>query len=57
MTCGMRRLNHDPAGWLQDSFDQGVMQEAIFDDDGNMLRIKARPTTWVPPDVNDPEYT
>ena len=53
----MCRLNHDPAGWLQDSFDQGVMQEAIFDDDGNMLRIKARPTTWVPPDVNDSEYT
>ncbi|KAK9818802.1 hypothetical protein WJX74_001883 [Apatococcus lobatus] len=51
------RLNHDPAGWLLDSFDQGVMQEAIFDEDGNMLRIKARPTTWVPPDVSDPEYT
>ena len=34
-----------------------MMQEAVFDEDGNMIRVKARPTTWHPPDVHDPDYT
>ncbi|KAK9867171.1 hypothetical protein WJX84_000431, partial [Apatococcus fuscideae] len=50
------RLSADPSTWLTGSW-QGVMQEGIFDEDGNMIRVKARPTQWHPPDEHDPEYT
>ncbi|KAK9837588.1 hypothetical protein WJX74_000980 [Apatococcus lobatus] len=49
------RLGPDAHAWFSGSW-QGVMQEAMFDEDGNMFRVKARPTTWVPPDEHYPDY-
>ena len=51
----MCRLGPDAHAWLSKGW-QGVMQEAMFDEDGNMLRVKARPTTWVPPDESYQDY-
>ncbi|KAK9818837.1 hypothetical protein WJX74_010622 [Apatococcus lobatus] len=48
------RLHEDPQEWLPDSHQSGFIQELIWDEDGQMIRLEERPSIWHPPKASDP---
>ena len=46
-----RRLATRPEEWLAEGAWRGMMQEAVWDEDGDMLMLRPRPAVWCPPDA------
>ncbi|KAK9842046.1 hypothetical protein WJX81_005876 [Elliptochloris bilobata] len=44
------RLAARPEEWLAEGTWRGTMQEAVWDEDGDMLMLRPRPAVWCPPD-------
>ena len=50
------RLDADPEKWLAHGEWEGTMSEVIWDDDGEMLRLRNRPAIWSPPDPQSKDH-
>ena len=46
-----RRLATRPEEWLAEGTWRGMMQEAVWDEDDDMLMLRPRPAVWCPPDA------
>ncbi|KAK9818828.1 hypothetical protein WJX74_007859 [Apatococcus lobatus] len=49
-------LHADPEKWLEHGDWEGTMSEVIWDDDGEMLRLRTRPAIWTPPDPHSKDH-
>lgn len=46
------RLDEDVHLWLDHGSYKGEMAEAVWDDEGEMLKLPPRPAKWLAPDVD-----